>query len=36
MLQHYEAHFRELIASEQHWEVKRLVFDSELVFVVRK
>jgi 16S rRNA (guanine(1405)-N(7))-methyltransferase len=34
MLHHYEAHFRELIASEQHWEVKRLVFDSELVFVV--
>lgn len=36
MLEHYEAHFRELIASEQHWKVKRSVFDSELVFVIRK
>ena len=36
MLEHYEAHFRELIAGVQHWEMKRLIFDSELVFVVKK
>ena len=36
MLEHYETHFRELIENEQKWEVKRLVFDTELVFVVRK
>ncbi|HEY6407388.1 MAG TPA: hypothetical protein VIY29_07970 [Ktedonobacteraceae bacterium] len=36
MLEHYEAHFRALIGNEAQWEVKRLVFDTELVFVVRK
>ena len=36
MLEHYEAHFRELLGNEPQWEVKRLVFDTELVFVVRK
>ncbi|TMB82696.1 MAG: 16S rRNA methyltransferase [Chloroflexi bacterium] len=36
MLEHYETHFRELIAGVQHWEMKRLIFDSELVFVVKK
>ena len=36
MLEHYEAHFREIVGSEQEWEVTRLVFDRELVFVVRK
>ncbi len=36
MLEHYETHFRELLGNEPQWEVKRLVFDTELVFVVRK
>jgi|SRR5579859_2387259 len=35
MTEHYEARFRELAAREQ-WEIKRLLFSSELVFVVRK
>jgi 16S rRNA (guanine(1405)-N(7))-methyltransferase len=36
MMEHYEAHFHELVGSEKKWEVKRLVFGSELVFVVKK
>ena len=35
MVEHYETHFRELVAHEK-WEIKRLEFSSELVFVVRK
>jgi 16S rRNA (guanine(1405)-N(7))-methyltransferase len=36
MLEHYEAHFRALIGNEGTWEVKKLVFDTELVFVIKK
>ena len=35
MAAYYEHHFRELVAHET-WQVTRLVFDSELVFVVQK
>jgi len=35
MVEHYETHFRELVANEK-WEIKKLEFSSELVFVVRK
>jgi len=35
MVEHYETRFRELVAHEK-WEIKRLEFSSELVFVVRK
>ncbi len=36
MLEHYETHFQELLGNEPRWEVKRLIFATELVFVVRK
>ena|SRR2546421_3095763 len=36
MLDYYETHLRQIVGSDQGWEVKRLVFDRELVFVVRK
>jgi 16S rRNA (guanine(1405)-N(7))-methyltransferase len=36
MLDHYETHFYKLLGNELRWEVKKLVFDTELVFVVRK
>jgi Ribosomal RNA methyltransferase (FmrO) len=36
MLEHYETHFQELLGNEPRWEVKRLIFSTELVFVVRK
>ncbi len=36
MVEHYEARFHELVGNEKGWEVKRLVFGSELVFVVKK
>jgi len=36
MLEHYETHFYKLLGNELRWEVKKLVFDTELVFVVRK
>nr|AIA10497.1 ribosomal RNA methyltransferase (FmrO) [uncultured bacterium] len=35
MLQHYSAHFAELMAGRP-WPVQRLEFESELVFIVRK
>src|SRR5947209_1231364 len=35
MVKHYEARFHELVEREQ-WEITRLEFSSELVFVVRK
>ena len=34
-VEHYETHFRELVANEK-WEIKRLEFSSELVFLVKK
>ncbi len=33
MIEHYETAFREML-KEQHWDVKRLVFESELVFII--
>jgi 16S rRNA (guanine(1405)-N(7))-methyltransferase len=35
MIEHYEAAFREMIKDQQ-WEVRRLTFESELVFIVHK
>jgi 16S rRNA (guanine(1405)-N(7))-methyltransferase len=35
MVEHYTAHFRTLMANER-WEITRLVFKSELVFIVKK
>jgi 16S rRNA (guanine(1405)-N(7))-methyltransferase len=35
MIEHYEKAFREMIKDQQ-WEIQRLVFESELVFVVKK
>jgi 16S rRNA (guanine(1405)-N(7))-methyltransferase len=35
MVEHYEAHFRDLVANDT-WEIKKLEFSSELVFVVTK
>ena len=35
MVEHYDAHFRSLVAGET-WEIERFDFDSELVFLVRK
>ena len=35
MLQHYSAHFAELMAGRP-WPVQRLEFESELVFIVKK
>ncbi|HLI08682.1 MAG TPA: hypothetical protein VKV40_19115 [Ktedonobacteraceae bacterium] len=35
MLPNYESHFGELVASEQ-WEIQKIEFPSELVFLVRK
>jgi 16S rRNA (guanine(1405)-N(7))-methyltransferase len=35
MVEHYETRFRDLVANDK-WEIKRLEFSSELVFVVRK
>jgi len=35
MVEHYDAHFRSLVADEP-WNIQRFEFSSELVFVVRK
>lgn len=35
MIEHYDAHFRTLVANEP-WDIQRFEFSSELVFVVRK
>jgi 16S rRNA (guanine(1405)-N(7))-methyltransferase len=35
MIEHYETAFREMIKDQQ-WEIRRLEFESELVFVVNK
>ena len=35
MVEHYDAHFRALVAEET-WDIQRFEFISELVFVVRK
>lgn len=35
MIEHYEARFQELVKGKR-WEIKRLEFSSELVFVVKK
>ncbi len=35
MVDHYETHFRALVAAER-WEITKLVFKSELVFIVKK
>jgi len=35
MIEHYETHFRELVAYEK-WEITKLEFRTELVFVVKK
>src|SRR5579885_2193978 len=35
MTAHYEAHFRELIRNDP-WDVQRIAFPTELVFVVKK
>jgi len=35
MVDHYTAHFRTLVANER-WEITKLLFKSELVFIVKK
>jgi hypothetical protein len=35
MLQHYTAHFNQLVANKP-WQVKQLEFESEAVFIVTK
>jgi 16S rRNA (guanine(1405)-N(7))-methyltransferase len=35
MVEHYTAHFHTLVANER-WEITRLLFKSELVFIVKK
>jgi 16S rRNA (guanine(1405)-N(7))-methyltransferase len=35
MMEYYTAHFAELISNKP-WQVKRLAFESELVFIVKK
>lgn len=35
MVEHYDAHFRTLVANEP-WDIQRFEFSSELVFLVRK
>ena len=35
MLENYAAHFADLVSGKP-WEIKRLEFESELVFIIKK